>query len=57
MTEDSGKGDSYELRVSGELDRHVAEALRLEVRRFANEHGVEVVVRVEQDLAGPRLLP
>jgi hypothetical protein len=54
MTQASEKGDIYEFRVSGDLDRHAAEALRLEVRRFANQHGVELVVRVEKRPAGPR---
>jgi hypothetical protein len=53
MTGASGKGDVYELRVSGDLDRHAAEALRLEVRRFAKQRGVDVVVRVEKGPAEP----
>jgi hypothetical protein len=32
------------FEVSGELDAHAAEALALEIRRLAREHGVEVTI-------------
>jgi hypothetical protein len=48
MTDAAADGDVYELRVAGALDRHAAEALRLELRRLARAHGVEVEVRVEK---------
>jgi len=31
------------IEVTGELDRRTAEALALEIRRLARQHGVEVV--------------
>jgi hypothetical protein len=53
MIEAADDGELYELRLSGDLDRHAAEALRLEVRRLAKQHGLEVMVRVEKVLAEP----
>jgi hypothetical protein len=53
MTDAAADGDVYELRVAGALDRHAAEALRLELRRLARAHGVEVEVRVEKAPAAP----
>ena len=49
MTEARADSTRYELLVSGDLDRHAAEALRLEVRRLAKQHGLEIVVRVEKN--------
>jgi hypothetical protein len=53
MTDAAADGDVYELRVAGALDRHAAEALRLELRRLARAHGVELEVRVEKAPAAP----
>lgn len=53
MTEALADGEVYEFRVSGDLDRHAAEALRLEVRRLAAQHGIAVLIRVEKDGAEP----
>jgi type IV pilus biogenesis protein CpaD/CtpE len=34
----------------GELDAHAAEALRLQIRRLARQHGIDLVeMRVEPD--------
>jgi hypothetical protein len=53
MTDDAPDYELYELRVVGALDRHAAEALRLELRRLARARGVELVVRVEKAPAEP----
>jgi hypothetical protein len=52
MTLPPAEREIYELSVSGDLDRHAAEALWLEVRRFARQHGVNIAVRVEKEPAG-----
>jgi hypothetical protein len=37
------------VAISGHMDRHVAEALRLELRRLAKRHGVDIKeVRIER---------
>lgn len=44
-----------EIKILGNLDRHAAEALQLEIRRLARRHGVEIdEFRIEeaQDEAG-----
>jgi hypothetical protein len=41
-----------ELEATGELDAHTAEALRLQIRRLARQHGIElgeVTVRREDE--------
>ena len=53
MTDAVSDDELYELRVVGALDRHAAEALRLELRRLARAHGAELVVRVEKAPAEP----
>ena len=35
--------DIARLEMTGELDAHAAEALRLMIRRLARQHGVELV--------------
>ncbi|MBI4610124.1 MAG: hypothetical protein HY726_14080 [Candidatus Rokubacteria bacterium] len=38
----------YRLEISGDLDRHAAEAIRLEIRRLAKRYGVDIhALRVE----------
>ena len=37
------------VAISGHMDRHAAEALRLELRRLAKRHGVDIKeVRIER---------
>jgi hypothetical protein len=36
------------LQISGRLDRHAAEALRLEIERFARGVGITLTVTVER---------
>jgi hypothetical protein len=36
------------LQISGRLDRHAAEALRLEIERFARGAGIPLTVTVER---------
>jgi hypothetical protein len=48
MTDHAADSEFCELRVAGELDRHAAEALQLELRRLARKHGLEITVRVEK---------
>jgi hypothetical protein len=48
MTDQTADSDFCELRVAGELDRHAAEALQLELRRLAKKHGLEITIRVEK---------
>jgi len=39
-----------ELEATGELDAHTAEALRLQIRRLARHHGIELgEVRIERE--------
>jgi len=38
----------HRLRLARGLDRHAVEALWLELRRLAREHGLEIEVRVER---------
>ena len=41
---------SGHLELVGELDAHAAEALRLQIRRLARQHGIDLVeMRVEPD--------
>jgi hypothetical protein len=49
MTDTPGEDELYEVWVSGALDRHAAEALRLELRRLARQQNIEITVRVEKD--------
>jgi hypothetical protein len=39
--------------IAGCLDRHAAEALRLEVERFARRAGIALTVRVERAMEPP----
>lgn len=32
----------YRLEITGDLDRHTAEALRLEIRHLAKRYGVDI---------------
>jgi type IV pilus biogenesis protein CpaD/CtpE len=42
-------GEVRRIEISGELDRHAAEALQLELRRLARRHGIDVrEARVEK---------
>jgi type II secretory pathway component PulM len=34
--------DVEQLQAEGELDAHAAEALRLQIRRLARQHGIEL---------------
>jgi hypothetical protein len=53
MEEDTGE-IVYRFEVTGELDRQIAEALRLEIRRLAKQFGVEVsAFRLEAPTKGP----
>jgi hypothetical protein len=40
------------LELTADLDAHAAEALRLEIRRLARRHGLEVGVRIEPEAGG-----
>jgi len=44
-----------EVEAIGELDAHTAEALRLQIRRLARRHGIELhdVTLEREDEAGP----
>ena len=35
-------GEVCRIEISGDLDRHAAEALQLEVRRLAKRYGVDI---------------
>ena len=38
----------HQIEISGDLGRHVVEALQLEIRRLARRHGVEITeLRIE----------
>ncbi len=43
----------HRIEITGTLDRHAVEAMRLEIRRLAKRHGVEIkefrIERVEED--------
>ncbi len=37
------------VEISGDLDRHAAEALRLEIRRMARRYGIDIKeIRIER---------
>ena len=47
------RGDDQQLEVRGTMDRHAAEALRLEILRLARRYDVEVkAIRVERPEEG-----
>jgi hypothetical protein len=49
MNANAADDDLETVEAAGELDAHSLEALRLEVRRLARKHGVDVPeVRVEK---------
>ncbi len=54
--DEAGDDDLDELEISGrlelvgDLDAHAAEALRLQIRRLARQHGIELVeLTIEPD--------
>jgi hypothetical protein len=48
MPSDSAARDAR-VEIDGMLDRHAAEALRLEIRRLAKHYGVEISeIRIER---------
>jgi len=50
MDTDSPDDDSELIELIGDLEPHAAEALRLELRRLARRHGVEITdLRVDRD--------
>ena len=52
MEEPSGERTTC-LEISGQMDRHAAEALQLEVRRLAKRYGIEIQdIRVERPEEG-----
>ena len=49
-----GAGDeAYRLDISGGLDRHAAEALRLELERLARAQGIPLTVTIRRAEATP----
>ena len=38
----------HRIEIAGDLDRHAAEALRLEIERFARAEGIALTVRVSR---------
>ena len=38
----------HRLEIAGDLDRHAAEALRLEIERFARAEGIALTVTVRR---------
>ncbi len=48
MAKDS-TGGAPRVEISGDLDRHAAEALRLEIRRMARRYGIDIKeIRIER---------
>jgi hypothetical protein len=52
---DEDRQDEVRIEVIGDLDRHGLEALQLEVRRMAKQHGIKIAkITVEKiDETGP----
>jgi type IV pilus biogenesis protein CpaD/CtpE len=42
VTDQESEGGAHTLEITGEMDRHAAEALRLEILRLARGIGIEV---------------
>ena len=41
----------HRMEIAGDLGRHAAEALQLEIRRLAKRHGVEITdLRIEKEV-------
>jgi hypothetical protein len=41
----------HRMEIGGDLGRHAAEALQLEIRRLAKRHGVEIAdLRIEKEV-------
>ena len=57
MLTDDGPGhgpdDERRLEIAGDLDRHAAEALRLEIERFARAEGIPLTATVKRAAAAP----
>jgi hypothetical protein len=50
MTGDSIGRKTERIELRGDLDRHAAEALQIEIRRLAKHHGIDIVeMRWEKD--------
>jgi hypothetical protein len=43
----------HRIEIAGDLDRHAAEALRLEIERFARAEGIALTVTVSRAEAPP----
>ena len=43
----------HHIEIAGRLDRHAAEALRLEIERFARAEGIALTVTVRRAEASP----
>jgi hypothetical protein len=47
--------DVERVQAEGELEAHAAEALRLQIRRLAREHGIELdELTIEREADDPR---
>jgi hypothetical protein len=56
LTDDAGHDGAdagRRLEIAGDLDRHAAEALRLEIERFARAEGIALTVTVRRAEAPP----
>lgn len=50
MSKETPSTRSDVVNLEGDLDRHAAEALKLEIRQLAKRYGVKVLdIRVEKD--------